>query len=861
MNRRLQNAFSAKLVVAVAASMMLIIACGSSDEDTAVTRAKLSEKCYLDSECNSPLRCAFQKCHTQCEESRDCAEFGPTARCIIADRPFNVCQFPEEKVCSYNSDCPKGQRCASDRECRDECKSNIDCVKGQVCATGVCAETTELVNGTLKPPTNGDPIPNSGQSCSLNSDCTQPLRCRAGVCAIECKADVDCENKPNTKCNKEGVCELVLPGGSTCVPTDCKSQGKTCGTITDGCGGTIQCGANDGKPECPAAQTCGGGGANKCGTSICVPKSCAQLGDDCGLVDDECSGVLNCGVCPTGSTCGGAGTKNKCGCVADNVAACKGKQCGTVTNNCGKAVDCGTCAAGTTCGIETPNQCGCKKSTCAGLGLQCGSAPDGCGGTVVCSACPAGQVCGGGGTPNSCGGNACVPTTCAAAGKNCGTISNGCDASLDCGTCNVPGEKCGGAGTANVCGCTKTTCDILGKNCGSVSDGCGGTLSCGNCVSPSVCGGGGVTNVCGCVKTTCAAQGKDCGSIADGCGGTISCGSCGGTKICGAQGVANVCADPGAVKSCVGQAKTCGPNANDDCCRNETVVGTVAGEVFYRRYTSVPPPGAQAPVPQYPEKISSHKLDVYEVTNGRFRTFLQAATTWAYNVSPPPANAGSHSNITTTIPSTSSVGTGWQSAWNSNLPADYNAYTTALQACSNSWTAAPAGGEDRPIECVTWYEAEAFCAWDGGRLPTWGEWQYAYNGGTEYRRYPWGSASPTCNHDSEYSCPWPQRAGQQPLGAGKWGQYNLAGSVVEWTFDTINPPQTPDCSAADCAYRAQYNAEYMTLMGGGHAIAGGWPDQYGVNYSYYEGPFPSANYYNQRTSRQAGVGFRCARNL
>ena len=48
---------------------------------------------------------------------------------------------------------------------------------------------------------------------------------------------VDCENKPNNRCNMLGVCELVLPGGSTCVPANCKALGKTCGTISDGCGG------------------------------------------------------------------------------------------------------------------------------------------------------------------------------------------------------------------------------------------------------------------------------------------------------------------------------------------------------------------------------------------------------------------------------------------------------------------------------------------------------------------------------------------------------------------------------------------------------------------------------------------------
>jgi hypothetical protein len=49
---------------------------------------------------------------------------------------------------------------------------------------------------------------------------------------------------------------------STCTPTTCAAQGKNCGTVSNGCGGTLSCGT------CASGQTCGGGGAaNVCGTS------------------------------------------------------------------------------------------------------------------------------------------------------------------------------------------------------------------------------------------------------------------------------------------------------------------------------------------------------------------------------------------------------------------------------------------------------------------------------------------------------------------------------------------------------------------------------------------------------------------
>jgi hypothetical protein len=54
----------------------------------------------------------------------------------------------------------------------------------------------------------------------------------------------------------------LLPGSGTCTPTTCAAHGANCGSIPDGCGGTLTCGT------CTAPQTCGGGGtSNVCGTS------------------------------------------------------------------------------------------------------------------------------------------------------------------------------------------------------------------------------------------------------------------------------------------------------------------------------------------------------------------------------------------------------------------------------------------------------------------------------------------------------------------------------------------------------------------------------------------------------------------
>ena len=103
---------------------------------------------------------------------------------------------------------------------------------------------------------------------------------------------------------------------------------------------------------------------------------------------------------------------------------------------------------------------------------------------------------------------------------------------------------------------------------------------------------------------------------------------------------------------------------------------------------------------------------------------------------------------------------------------------------------------------MTWYEAYAFCIWDGGFLPSQTEWEYAAAGGALQREFPWGSTDPgTANqfaiygdgHVDECFFPGPglQRCsvssiapvGSAPLGAGLWGHLDLVGELAGWTAD------------------------------------------------------------------------------
>jgi hypothetical protein len=168
----------------------------------------------------------------------------------------------------------------------------------------------------------------------------------------------------------------------------------------------------------------------------CTPRTCDQLGYECGLQGDGCGGVIDCGVCTPPETCGGGGMPGVCG-GGCTPRTCGPSDCGPQADGCGGALDCGPCAVD----MAAP----CRPLGCAEQNILCGPAGDGCGGLLQCGGCPPTQSCFSG----QCRG--CTPRTCDEAGANCGPVGDGCGGIIDCGVCTPP-ETCGGGGAANRCG-------------------------------------------------------------------------------------------------------------------------------------------------------------------------------------------------------------------------------------------------------------------------------------------------------------------------------------------------------------------------------------------------------------------------
>ena len=114
-----------------------------------------------------------------------------------------------------------------------------------------------------------------------------------------------------------------------------------------------------------------------------------------------------------------------------------------------------------------------------------------------------------------------------------------------------------------------------------------------------------------------------------------------------------------------------------------------------------------------------------------------------------------------------------------------------------------------PVVNVTWDEAQAYCAWMGGRLPTEQEWEHAARGGLDGQLFPWGDQF-TGQANARHNLPSEQFEFTAPTGSfapNAFGLHDMAGNVWEWTASEFTPTLTSGPLGG--AY------ELRTIRGGG----------------------------------------------
>lgn len=226
--------------------------------------------------------------------------------------------------------------------------------------------------------------------------------------------------------------------------------------------------------------------------------------------------------------------------------------------------------------------------------------------------------------------------------------------------------------------------------------------------------------------------------------------------------------------------------------------------------------------PQHWVYVPEFWLSQYEVTRGDFREFIEA---------------GGYQNPDLWTPE----GWSWKTALNREAPDFWDAEQTWAQGDLLNPVQSFVQTDTHPVVGVSWYEADAFARWCGGRLPTEAEWEKAARWSGLPRVFPWGSMHIVSRANGWYDYVtrgWrTSPVGAYALGQSPYGVYDMAGNVWEWTSDWYQSHPASD-------FPFDFTGQMRTAKGGS------WYGNYGLR--------PAARFGMDPGATRFDVGFRVA---